>query len=42
MELVGYDTANGRGVYALVPIYRDQIDTEASRWRLQLGGTLSF
>jgi hypothetical protein len=42
MELVGYDTANGRGVYALLPVYRHQIDTEASRWRLQLGGTLSF
>ena len=42
MELVGYDAPNGRGVYQLVPVYRRQIDVEASRWRLQLGGTLSF
>ena len=42
LELVGYDTPNGRGVYELVPVYRRQIDVEASRWRLQLGATLSF
>ena len=42
MELVGYDVPNGRGVYQLVPVYRRQVDVNASRWRLQLGGTLSF
>ena len=42
MELVGYDAAKERGVYQLIPVYRRQIDVEASRWRLQLGGTLFF
>jgi carboxypeptidase family protein len=42
MELVGYDAPNGRGVYGLVPVYRREIDVEASRWRLQLGATLHF
>ena len=42
LRLVGYDNPNGRGVYELAPVYRRQIDLEASRWRLQLGATLSF
>jgi hypothetical protein len=42
LELLGYDTANGRGVYGLVPVDRHQIDVEASRWRLQLGATVFF
>ena len=42
MEIVGYDTPNGRGVYALVPVHRRQIDLDASRWRMQLSATLSF
>jgi hypothetical protein len=42
MELVGYDTPNGRGVYTLFPVYRRQIEVNASRWRIQLGGTLFF
>ncbi len=42
LDLVGYDVANGRGVYGVVPVLRREIDVEASRWRLQLGGTLSF
>jgi hypothetical protein len=42
MEIVGYDTANGRGVYTMVPVSRNQIVVEASRWRVQLGGTLFF
>ncbi len=42
MELVGFDVPNGRGVYQLVPVHRRRIDVNASRWRLQLGGTLSF
>jgi hypothetical protein len=42
MEIVGYDAPNGRGVYAMVPASPREIDVEASRWRLQLGGTLSF
>ncbi|HXL19996.1 MAG TPA: hypothetical protein VN961_20965, partial [Streptosporangiaceae bacterium] len=42
LELVGYDEANGRGVYGLLPVFRRQIDPDASRWRLQLGSTLFF
>ena len=42
LELVGYDTANARGVYEPVRGHRRQIDVDASRWRLQLGATLSF
>ena len=42
LDLAGYDGANGRGVYRLVPVFRREIDVEASRWRVQLGGTLSF
>jgi hypothetical protein len=43
LELVGYDASNGRGMYALVPGATNRhIDVEASRWRLQLGATLSF
>jgi hypothetical protein len=42
LQLVGYDAPNGRGVYGLAPVSHRQIDPEASRWRLQLGATLSF
>ena len=42
MDVLGYDTANGRGVYGFVPVDRHAIDVDASRWRLQLGATLSF
>jgi outer membrane receptor protein involved in Fe transport len=40
LELTGYDEDRGRGRYRLVPVYR-QVD-EGARWRLQLGGALSF
>jgi hypothetical protein len=42
LELVGWDTANGRGRYRLADVFRREIDVEASRWRLQLGGMLFF
>jgi hypothetical protein len=42
LKLVGYDIPNERGMYEVVTVYRRQIDVEASRWRLQLGATLSF
>jgi hypothetical protein len=42
MEIVGYDASKDRGVYALVPVYRQPIDVNASGWRLQLGTALSF
>ena len=40
LQLTGYDEAHGRGVYRLVPVYR-QVDGGA-RWRFQLGGALLF
>ena len=42
LELTGYDGPNGRGIYEPASVDRRQTDVEASRWRLQLGGTLSF
>ena len=42
LELLGYDTARGRGIYGLVPVYRREVERDASRWRLQLGGTLLY
>jgi hypothetical protein len=42
MAFLGYDAAGGRGVYELLPVARREIDREASRWRLQLGATISF
>jgi hypothetical protein len=42
LELVGYDTPNGRGVYRSTEVFRREIDVGASRWRLQLGGTVFF
>jgi hypothetical protein len=42
LQLVGYDTPNSRGVYTLLPVSRRQIDVDASRWRLQLGATVSY
>ena len=40
LELVGYDAAEGRGVYRLLPVSR-RVDLGA-RWGLQLGGTVFF
>jgi hypothetical protein len=41
-EIVGYDATHGRGLYALVPFSRREVDVEASRWHVQLGATVSF
>ena len=42
MNLVGYDAHNARGVYELLSPSLREVDVEASRWRLQLGATVSF
>ena len=42
LRLVGYDAPNQRGIYEVSTVHRRQIDLEASRWRFQLGATLSF
>jgi hypothetical protein len=40
--LVGYDEDHDRGLYELARVYYRQTDPDASRWRVQLGATLSF
>ena len=42
LEQIGYDAANGRGVYRLLPPRRNALDLDASRWRLQLGARYSL
>jgi hypothetical protein len=42
MDFLGYDTANGRGIYRFTPVIRRDINVDASRWRLQLGSTVFF
>ena len=42
LELVGYDQPKGRGIYAVLPVERDVIYTEGTRWRLQLGARYVF
>jgi hypothetical protein len=42
LRLVGYDAANARGVYQLLPIQRDGIASGESRWRVQLGARYRF
>lgn len=41
LRLVGYDAAQGRGIYLFQPPVQ-QVELDASRWRMQLGATLSF
>jgi hypothetical protein len=43
LSLEGYDAENGRGVYDVdLGATGLQVDVEASRWRMQLGATLTF
>lgn len=42
LHLVGYDEANGRGIYDMLRVDRGVRDVEATRWRLQLGARYSF
>ena len=42
LRLVGYDAAHGRGVYQFQQPDRHQVEVQASRWRMQLGATLTF
>jgi hypothetical protein len=42
LDLVGYDQANQRGIYNVIPVDRDTRDDEATRWRMQLGARYSF
>jgi hypothetical protein len=42
LSLEGYDQANARGVYLVLPVDRRARDVEATRWRMQLGARYSF
>ena len=42
LRLVGYDAANARGVYQLLPIQRNAVASAESRWRVQLGTRFVF
>jgi hypothetical protein len=42
LELVGYDEANQRGIYNVIPVDRETLDEGASRWQIQLGARYSF
>jgi hypothetical protein len=42
LELVGYEPANGRGVYRLLDANGRLVDFDASRWRMQLGARWGF
>jgi hypothetical protein len=42
LELVGYDTMAGRGVYRLLRRSPRTVDEPGSRWRMQLGASVSL
>jgi len=42
LGLVGYDQANGRGIYTVLPVDRNARDIDATRWRMQLGARYAF
>jgi outer membrane receptor protein involved in Fe transport len=42
LELKGYDQANQRGIYDVLPVQRNVIDEDATRWRMQLGARMMF
>ena len=42
LRLVGYDAANGRGIYAFDTQDPNTRDHEATRWRMQLGARYTF
>jgi hypothetical protein len=42
LELVGYDRANGRGIYHVLAPPRHELDVHATRWRMQLSAKYTF
>jgi carboxypeptidase family protein/TonB-dependent receptor-like protein len=42
LRLSGYDATNGRGIYNLFLPPRNQVQTNSSRWRIQLGAKYAF
>jgi hypothetical protein len=42
LNLVGYDAANGRGIYEVEEVPHRQVDVAATRWRLQVSARYGF
>jgi hypothetical protein len=42
LQLVGYDAAQGRGIYRFLPRTPRSVDFDRSRWRMQLGARVTF
>ena len=42
VQLAGYDAAHGRGIYQFLRRTTRSVDSDASRWRMQLGARISF
>lgn len=42
LNLVGYDEANGRGIYTFLPPERREFQVESTRWQMQLGAKYAF
>jgi hypothetical protein len=42
VELVGYDTAHSRGIYHVLDPVRNELDVDATRWRMQLSARYTF
>ncbi len=42
VQLVGYDVANGRGIYHVLEPRRHEVDVERTRWRMQLSVRYTF
>jgi hypothetical protein len=42
LYLSGYDQANQRGMYRVIPVDLRARDFEATRWRLQLGARFTY
>ncbi len=42
LDLVGYDAANGRGIYRVQGTPRHEVDVPATRWHVQLSARYTF
>ena len=42
LDLVGYDSANARGIYKVQDVPQHELDVQATRWRMQLSARYTF
>jgi hypothetical protein len=42
VQLVGYDVANGRGIYHVLEPRRHELEVDGTRWRMQLSARYTF